>query len=193
MVQLTELAHSLIRDVVRTGDLVIDATSGNGHDTLFLSQLVGSIGRVVACDVQQDALDSTHDLLQKHKSENVDLVLESHATLLPRLAEEAAQIASAIMFNLGYLPGGDKTRTTTADSTLIAIQAATRLLKPNGVLTVTAYVGHPGGLEESIQVEGLIQKLIQSTEFESLHEATTNANDKAPRLFTIMRRPDSVD
>ncbi|MEW4487817.1 class I SAM-dependent methyltransferase [Thalassoglobus sp. JC818] len=188
MVQLTELAHSLLRDVVRTGDLAIDATAGNGHDTLFLSELVGSIGRVIACDVQQEALDSTHKLLQQHDKENVDLVLESHATLLPRIAEEAAQIASAVMFNLGYLPGGDKTRTTTADSSSVAIRAATLLLKPNGVLTVTAYVGHPGGLDEAIRVEELIQTRCESDEFESLYEPLIDSSSNAPRLYAIKRR-----
>ena len=147
----TELAHTLLRDVIRPGDTVIDATAGHGHDTVFLAEQAGAHGRVLAFDIQELALQSARARLsQAGLADRVEFHQTSHA----RLAEFAApDSVTAVMFNLGYLPGEDHELTTTADETLAAIDAATVVLKSGGVLAVVCYPGHPAGAAEAPAVE----------------------------------------
>ena len=145
MKRVTHAAHDLIRSVVKPGDVVIDATAGNGHDTLFLTQLVGEEGRVHVFDVQYEALLSTRERLTSEKvTTPVSYHLASHAGL-GRLVPSA----SAVMFNLGYLPGTDQVTITKADSTVEALQQASEILVPGGVISCICYPGHSGGLEEA--------------------------------------------
>ena len=147
----TELAHRLLEEVVGEGARAIDATAGNGHDTLFLARLVGASGRVLAFDVQAAAIDSARTLLeQEGVAERVTFHHESHALLADR-AEAGS--ADAVMFNLGYLPGADRTVITETDGTLVALGAAAHVLRPGGWLCVTCYPGHSGGGDEATAVE----------------------------------------
>ncbi len=131
---------------------MIDATAGNGHDTLFLAECVGASGRVLAFDVQEAAIISARGkIAQAGFAERVEYFLKSHE----RMEEHAAQgSAAAVLFNLGYLPGEDHELTTGAETTLIALAAAARVLKPGGVLSVVCYPGHPAGALEAEAVEG---------------------------------------
>lgn len=145
----TQHAHEVVQSVVRPGETVVDATAGNGHDTLFLAQCVGERGRVVAFDVQEAAIASTRRrLADAGVGERVELWGESHASMARRVAPGVA----AVMFNLGYLPGGDHGRITRTEETLPALAAAVSLLRPGGVVTVVCYPGHPGGEEEAAAV-----------------------------------------
>jgi tRNA1(Val) A37 N6-methylase TrmN6 len=153
----TELAQALLREVIREGDIVIDATAGNGHDTLFLAECVGTSGRVLAFDLQAAAIDATRARIHEARlTERVSLHQCSHTEMADHL--EPSQ-ASAVMFNLGYLPGEDHEITTHTEETLIAITAATKLLKPGGSLTVVCYPGHPEGEREANEVEKHIAAL----------------------------------
>lgn len=172
---LTDLAHQAVRRAVRAmrraeGDglplLLVDATAGNGHDTLFLAQCAaeGSGGEVIALDVQQAALDQTRARLAEASpakpspegaplTERTRLLLLGHEHLescLRRLiAEEAAPARlAAVLFNLGFLPGSDKRVVTRPETTRAALEGATRLLCAGGVVAVHMYSGHPGGREE---------------------------------------------
>lgn len=145
----TQQAHEIVREVVGAGETGVDATAGNGHDTLFLADLVGEGGRVVAFDVQQAAIESTRRRLEEAGlAGRVDLWCESHAGMVARVESGVA----AVMFNLGYLPGGDHARITRTEETLRALEAAAGLLRPGGVLTVVCYPGHAGGDEEAAAV-----------------------------------------
>lgn len=153
----TELAQALLREAIREGDIVIDATAGNGHDTMFLAECVGATGRVLAFDLQVAAIDATRARIEKAGfTERVSFHQCSHAEMADHL--EPSQ-ASAVMFNLGYLPGEDHEITTRAEETVIAITAAARLLKPGGTLTVICYPGHPEGGREANVVEKHIASL----------------------------------
>lgn len=143
----TALAQEILRSVIRPGDLVIDATAGNGHDTLFLAEMVGPEGRVLAFDVQEKALESARARVGGHRAE---FFLESHAGMAARA--EPGTVA-AVMFNLGYLPGEDHELTTVSAETLAALEAAAAVLKPGGVLSVICYPGHPAGAAEAREVE----------------------------------------
>ena len=151
----TERAHRAIRASLRDGDIAIDATAGNGHDTCFLANCVGSTGKVYAIDIQQAAIDATRGLLRKTigDTKHVELILGDHAKALARLVTSIGTQVSAITFNLGYLPQSNKSIQTTASSTVRALELSLQLLRADGLLSVIAYRGHPGGREESEAVE----------------------------------------
>ncbi|MDP3851949.1 MAG: class I SAM-dependent methyltransferase [Luteolibacter sp.] len=147
----TELAWMLLRGAIRAGDLVIDATAGNGYDTVFLAGCVGESGRVIAFDVQEAAIRSARSrVVAAGLDSRVDFHHASHAGMA---AHAAAESVSVVMFNLGYLPGEDHGLTTQAWETLTAMEEAASLLKPGGVLSVVCYPGHAEGAEEAARVE----------------------------------------
>lgn len=143
--RVTDQAHNLIRAVAQPGSQVIDATAGNGHDTLFLSRLVGRTGSVVAIDNQRTAIDHAAGLLPAELRPQVRFEHACHSEMTRLIPSTSRGRIAAIMFNLGYLPGGDKTRITRPDTTQTAIESGFRLLQPGGILTVVAYPGHSGG------------------------------------------------
>ena len=146
----TSAAHRLLAEMVEAGDTVIDATAGNGHDTVFLAEATGAAGRVIAFDIQKEAILSTEARVKEAGfTGRVQLCQESHA-LMGDHAETGT--VAAVMFNLGYLPGADHSLATGED-TIHALEAAARLLKPGGVLSVICYPGHAGGDEEAAAVE----------------------------------------
>lgn len=153
----TQLAHTLLREVIRPGDCVADATAGNGHDTVFLAECVGPDGKVLAFDVQPAAISACRKKLRAAGLLNrVELFQVSHSQLHEHA--DAGSLA-AVMFNLGYLPGEDHRFTTTAGETLTALEAAASSLKPEGLLTVVCYPGHAEGLEEAREVEAWMAAL----------------------------------
>lgn len=144
------LSHLMLRQFVHTGDTVIDATCGNGNDTLLLAELVGANGTVWAFDLQPEAIDATtRKMADAGYAERVKFVLGGHETMEERVAERVG----AVVFNLGYLPGGDRTVITRADTTLSAFEQSVNLLKPGGILAVTVYPGHDGGDRERAAVD----------------------------------------
>lgn len=150
----TALAQEILKPMIRPGDLVIDATAGNGHDTVFLAECVGPDGMVLAFDVQATALDSARSRVGD--AGWVEFFQESHA----KMADHAAAGSVAvIMFNLGYLPGENHELTTESSETLAALDVAARLLKPGGVLSVICYPGHAAGAAEAVAVEAWMTAL----------------------------------
>lgn len=181
----TTLAHALVAEVVRPGDAVIDATAGNGYDTQFLCRLVGKTGRVYAFDVQADAIAATKrrleaaDLLQR-----VTLIHASHETMPDHLS--SVDHVKAVMFNLGYLPGSDKSIVTRDESTIAAIDASTRLLSPEGIITIVVYPGHHGGRDEAAAVETHVAGLSADRFSVSLWR-TVNVAGNPPYVVGIRR------
>lgn len=144
------LAHFFLRERVKPGDRVVDATCGNGHDTLFLAELVGPVGRVWALDIQDAALAATAQRLEAAGcGERVELVNGGHE----RLAELVPGPVTAVVFNLGFLPGAENGTITTPATTGAALGQAAELLLPGGIVTVAVYTGHPGGPEEEAVVD----------------------------------------
>ena len=186
---ILSFAHGLVRERVRPGDIVIDATMGNGHDTLFLAGLVGDKGHVYAFDVQEAALASTRRRLDGAgiDAERVTLYLRDHADMLSTLPGEAAGRVAAVMFNLGYLPGGDHTVITRTDSTLRALDAAVGMLRSGGVVTVVVYPGHEGGAAEAAAVEEWARCLPQG-EYQTLSYKFLNQRNAPPYVVAIEKR-----
>jgi len=144
----TALAQEILKPLIRPGELVIDATAGNGHDTVFLAECVGPEGRVLAFDVQETALASARSRVGEMGG--VEFFHESHGKMAAH-AEDGS--VAVVMFNLGYLPGENHELTTEAGQTLAALEIAARLLRPGGILSVICYPGHPAGAAEALAVE----------------------------------------
>ncbi|NUQ80650.1 MAG: 16S rRNA (cytosine(1402)-N(4))-methyltransferase [Bacteroidetes bacterium] len=156
---LISTVQNHLREAIRPGDILIDATAGNGNDTLFLSSLAGETGRVYAFDIQQAALDSTRKRLETYGSpSNVRLIHDSHQAMKGHVGSDWGSV-SVIMFNLGYLPGGDHHLTTQTSSTCEAILQAHEGLRQGGLLSVMFYPGHEEGSREALAVADLIQTM----------------------------------
>ncbi len=185
-INLTELAHKIVRRVVKAGDLVVDATAGNGHDTVFLGGLVGEKGKVIAIDLQPEAIRSTAARVRDLQlADRVSIHQESHAKLGERLTGSEGTVA-AVMFNLGYLPGGDKAVITEPGSTRQALKAAVNLLRPLGVVTVIAYRGHDGGRDEAATVAAVADEH-RGLGFEVEMIESDPSNEHSP-VMTVIRR-----
>lgn len=147
--RLTDLAHALLAETVGPGGRAIDATAGNGHDTLFLARQVGPSGSVLALDIQPAAVATTRArLCQAGLDARGDIRLADHAGLASHLPDDFRGATDGVVLNLGYLPGSDHAVTTRPAGTLAALRAALDTLRAGGRLVCVAYTGHPGGEEE---------------------------------------------
>ena len=139
-----EMAQLVLRRVLPEARILVDATAGNGNDTLFLAENSPQEAKIYAFDIQPRAIADTEKRTAAYK-DRIQYVLDSHE----RLGTVVHEPIDAIIFNLGYLPGGDHHVTTDAMSTLAAVQAAVEKLALHGVLVVVVYPGHPAGQAES--------------------------------------------
>ena len=186
MQNLTTQCHQLCKEVLQQGDVAIDATAGNGHDTLFLSQQVGDAGKVYAFDIQTSAINATTRRIEQASINNVVLINADHAHMQKYVdAEDHVQI-SVIMFNLGYLPGGEKSLITRSTSTVIAIEQSLSMLRTGGLLTVLAYSGHAGGQEETDAVAELFESL-DDQQFVVTQLQAQQKSISPPRLFVVQK------
>lgn len=186
--RLTELAHAAVAPRLRPGDLAIDATAGNGHDTLALARCVGDSGRVWAFDIQCAALDATAARLARADlAHRVTLVHASHAAMPAHLPAEATGRVGAVMANLGYLPGGDRTVITDAQATAAMLRDAVAMLRPGGVLCVTAYPGHDGGDTDAAAVHAFFESRAAATALHVVYHGEPLAPHRRPWLAVALR------
>ena len=183
MQRATELAHYLIRPSIKPGDWTVDATAGNGHDTLFLAQCVGPSGRVFGFDIQETALAATTEHVRGHPQ--VTLLHDGHEHMNNYLPDEMRGKLAAVMFNLGYLPGAEKHVTTRTETTLAALAQAIENIRVSGVVSIVVYPGHTGGAEEACAVEEYAASLPPA--FAAGYHSRLNAPQSAPRLLLIER------
>jgi len=187
-VPLVKQAHNKLSGYIKDGDVVVDATMGNGFDTLFLAQVVGKHGKVYAFDVQAKAIDSTKARINEAGvSERVRLIHASHADLADHLQSDNIESIRCAMFNLGYLPGTDKANKTKPQSTIQALNATLGLLGDSGVISVLAYTGHQGGKEEAEKVKDWAASLSRS-QFYVAVEIPASLNTSPPEWIFIERR-----
>lgn len=177
------IARVMIRQFVREGDQAVDATCGNGNDTLLLAELVGDSGRVWAFDIQQLAICQTnHKLTHAALANRVELVQAGHETM----AEHVPDGLAAVVFNLGYLPGGDQGIITRPETTMPALEQSLSLLRPGGILAVTIYPGHDGGASERRTVDAWATGLSQK-EFHPWRMGQLNVPYDAPYFILIQK------
>ncbi|MEG1478321.1 MAG: class I SAM-dependent methyltransferase [Clostridiales bacterium] len=177
---IVELAFDFLEKTIKLGDIAVDATMGNGNDTVKLAQLVGETGKVFAFDIQTQALENTKAKLAKNNLTNrVKLLKENHCSM----ADFVPYGIAAAVFNLGYLPNGDHTLTTNSEDTLKALESAVSLLKTGGILVASIYWGHPQGEKEKNAILGFL-KNTQRKSWNCLEISIPN-REKAPILLLI--------
>ena len=159
-IALTEIAQEAWKAHLHEGSAALDATAGNGRDTLFLAQHVGPEGTVYSIDIQDCALKATSRLLEsKGLHARVKMRQGDHSCMdkvFPHLQDGCLDL---VCFNLGYLPNGDHTITTDAETTVKALAKGLEKTSPRGALSVISYRGHPGALDEHEAVSGFISEL----------------------------------
>ena len=187
--KITEVNKIFLDKIVQKGDVVIDATMGNGYDTIYLGNLVGENGKVYAFDVQEEAIKSTKKKVERdNMTDRVELILDGHQNLDKYVKEEV----SCVVFNLGYLPRAKHVVITKPDTTLEAIKKSLKLLKPNGIISIAAYIGHEGGLEEKNYICEYLDNLNQN-ESNVLHMQFTNQINNPPQLILIEKKGDIIN
>ena len=179
------IAADCLRRFLLPGDTAVDATMGNGHDTLMLCQIVGENGRVYAFDVQAQAVENTRKRLEDAGvAERAQLFLCGHE----RMAEYVPGNMQAVMFNLGWLPGGDKSVTTHWETTRTAVASALRLLAFNGICVICVYPGHEAGDEERRLLSEMLCSL-RPQDFNVVHHRFINAGPGAPECYILQKQP----
>lgn len=184
-----EWSHDLIESRVQPGAWVVDATAGNGYDTLLLARLVGTGGRVFAFDVQAAAIEATRArLVEAGLLEICTLICDGHQHMARLLPAEAKGKIAAAMFNLGWLPGQDKTCITRTDSTLAALHTTLEWLQPGGIVTIVVYPNHDGGNDEAKAVADWACALSSKT-FEVRHMRSHYRQGLSPECWAVRMRP----
>ena len=174
------LCKDYLKKVVKSGDTVIDATCGNGYDTLFLRELVGDEGKVFGFDIQKVALDNTYNLLKSHNMEKgVYLNLE--------LSKYVNEEVKAVVFNLGYLPKGNHEIMTTPETTIVAIEKSLELLADDGIIAVIIYHGGDSGFHERDELIKYFERL-NNKKFSVLMHNFINQINYPPILVVVEKR-----
>ncbi|WP_320171811.1 class I SAM-dependent methyltransferase [Maridesulfovibrio sp.] len=157
---ILSFAKSILSDALESGGIAVDATVGNGYDTVFLSRSVGSCGHVFGFDIQEEAIAQTESRLEEEcTAANWTLFKAGHENMLEYIPEEFHGRVGVIMFNLGFLPGSDKSVITKPETTIAAVRSSLSLLSVGGVLCIAIYAGHPGGDDEDSEVRQFCRSL----------------------------------
>ena len=188
LTKTTSLAMEITLKYIHEGDYVIDATCGNGHDTLCLAEAVGSQGDVLALDIQRQALDATKKLMGEQVINHVCFA-QTNFSQIKKYSGFAfpERRPSAIMFNLGYLPGGDKSVTTTAMDSLEAVKSALELIQEDGIVTIVLYSGHEEGAKEKQLILEFLQEL-PSNYFHVIYAQMYNQKKNPPEIVWITKK-----
>lgn len=181
-------SRSVLEKVVKPGDIVVDATIGNGHDTLFLAKLVGESGHVYGFDIQKEALAETKKLLHSNElSHCATLFHTGHEHVLDVIPKDKHHQIKSAIFNLGYLPKSDKTITTKPETTVFAINQILDVMAPKGIIVLVIYYGHIGGKIERDALLRYTSNLNQK-KFHVLHYSFINQINNPPFIIAIEKR-----
>lgn len=184
---MIKLSRLIMENYLLENDIVIDATCGNGNDTLYLAKSVGSNGKVYAFDIQQEAIENTQKLLDENNIKNVILNKVSHELILDKISADKGKV-SVVIFNLGYLPSGNKKITTVSNTTINAINASIASLKIGGIVVLVVYTGHEEGMLESLAVEDYLDKM--SPKKVNIMKYQTLNRKNAPYIIAIEKKAD---
>lgn len=177
-------AAELIGPALYPGAVAVDATMGNGRDTLWLCERVGEAGRVYAFDVQPEAVARTRERLEDAGvADRATLFCTGHENMVGTVPEDV----DAVMFNLGWLPGAAHAVTTRTETTLKAVDAALQLLKPDGLVTICVYPGHDEGKRE---LDALLHwaASLDPKRYDALVKCYLNQPNDPPRMIAVKRK-----
>lgn len=177
-------AKEMIEEALFSGARVVDATMGNGYDTLWLCELVGENGKVYAFDIQQEAVNHTAERLEKASvRERAALFCMGHE----RMLEAVHEPVDAVLFNLGWLPGAEHGVTTQTSTTLQAVEAALALLKEEAVMTICIYPGHEEGTHELHSLLEWAAKL-DDRRYDAMLKHYVNQPNDPPQMLAIRKK-----
>lgn len=185
---ILDYAHHLLEQNIQQGDTIIDATCGNGHDTVFLSQVAGETGKVFGFDIQLEAIDSTAKRLKDSAPfQNTTLIHDSHSNFMHHISVDRLTRLGGAIFNLGYLPGGDKNIVTNSDATITAIEGMLSYLKAKGIVVLVIYHGHEEGKNE---MEDIMKyaRLLDQKRFTVLCYAFINQKNNPPFILAMEKK-----
>ncbi|MDW7673055.1 MAG: class I SAM-dependent methyltransferase [Bacillota bacterium] len=175
------ISHFFLEEKLKEGDRAIDATCGNGNDTLFLAHLVGDSGLVFGFDIQEKAINNTLEkLTAADLSQRVKLIQAGHQLMRQYINEPV----KGVIFNLGYLPGGDQQVITESHTTIEAITGALELLQPGGLVIIVLYPGHAGGQQEAAAVLDFAEQLDKS-KWDVVQFKHLNRTEGSPQVLII--------
>ncbi|MBC2577357.1 methyltransferase domain-containing protein [Peptostreptococcus russellii] len=174
----------IVSEKLKYGDRAVDATVGNGNDIEFILKKVGKEGFVYGFDIQKIAIENTQKRLSKNKDlDNFKLIHDGHENI-DRYVNEKIDLA---VFNLGYLPKADHSLITRASSTIESIEKLKKILKEEGVIVISAYLGHEGGMDEYLKILEYT-KNINQREFNVMKIEFINQVNNPPKMILIERR-----
>ncbi|MFY4774489.1 class I SAM-dependent methyltransferase [Metabacillus sp. RGM 3146] len=180
--------RKLLSLAVSEGDIAVDATAGKGNDTLFLAKLIGDNGHVYSFDIQKEAIDATREKLVLNKLDHkVTLIQTGHENAAEVIQKAHAGRVAAAVFNLGYLPGSDKSVVTKPNTTIQAIRELFRLMKPAGMIVLVVYHGHTEGQAEKEELLSYVQELDQ-TKAHVMQYGFINQKNNPPFIIAIEKR-----
>ena len=182
MIQPQHITEYYIKHFVRSGDTAVDATMGNGNDTLKLCRAVGETGKVYAFDIQESAIDSTRKKLSDENISNAKLILDSHSNIDKYIKEKV----SCVIFNLGYLPGGDHSVCTKGETSIEAIEKSLSLISDEGFVSVTVYYGKNSGTEEKDAVMKYLKTIDHKKYTVTVHDFFNRPNN--PPITVIITK-----
>ncbi len=181
-----EIARDRVLQYLKSGDTAIDATTGNGHDTLWLAQAVGPNGAVYAFDIQDCAIDVARKRIVTESTEIQTTFLNAcHSDMESHLPSNTK--AKAIVFNLGYLPEGDKSIVTRTDTTVSALDKSLTLLHSDGIISIVIYPGHQGGNSEADGILSWTQSIDENS-YKTEFVSNPSGNPKSPHLLFVQKR-----
>jgi len=184
LIQAVDFSHLLLKEHIEAGSVVLDATTGNGLDTKFMAELVGEGGHVYGFDIQEEAIEETEILLKETGlCDRVSLFCAGHEDMETYITEEL----TVAIFNLGFMPGGNKEIKTEKESSLKALKSAIKLIKEDGLIILVMYSGHPGGQEEKDTLMDYSESLKQE-DFNVAHYHFINQKNSPGELLTIKKR-----
>ncbi len=185
--RLVDLAHQHIAQHLPSGATAIDATVGNGYDTAFLAEMVGRQGKVYGFDIQPMAIEVATMILKTKKCfAQCKLFEMGHQHMIECIPEETHGAVAVVMFNLGYLPHGDKTLITRSPTTLIALDQSLQLLARGGLISILSYRGHAGGSEEFTSVQQWIRSKTSSLKI-ICEQDSANPESVGPFLWILQK------
>ncbi|MCP3028314.1 class I SAM-dependent methyltransferase [Halobacillus sp. A5] len=186
--RILHYAHDLIEQTLKEGDVAVDGTCGNGHDTVHLCRLVGSSGHVYGYDIQHQAIENTLERLNTHNlSDRATILQISHDEIKATIPEDDLARLKAAIFNLGYLPGSDKQVVTTPEVTIRSVKTLLYHLNKGGIIVVVVYHGHPGGGDEKDALLQYVQSLDQKT-YSVLQYGFINQKNTPPFIIAIEKK-----
>lgn len=179
--RITDMAKLILAEYIEPGDIVVDATLGNGNDTIFMRDLIGDDGFLYAFDVQEVAILHSKEQIPDYKQKNIEFILDGHENM-DRYVDKKVK---AVVFNLGYLPASDHAIRTSWETTKIAIEKSLDMLLPSGVVSISAYLGHDEG-DEYREIHKFFGS-IDAKKFKAVEMNPINQNEFAPKLLICQK------